>query len=93
MITISEELRQAVKDSKGNLVRLVDPETNAEYVVLPAETFAQMQERFFYDDSPLTEEERSALLVELGLSIGWDDPEMDVYNELDPRRDNEGSTR
>ena len=93
MITISEELRQAVKDSKDNMVRLVDPETNAEYVVLPAETFAQMQERFFYDDSPLTEEERSALLVELGLSIGWDDPEMDVYNELDPRRDNEGSTR
>ena len=38
-----------------------------------------------YDDSPLTEKERKALLVELGLSIGWDDPEMDVYNELDPR--------
>ena len=42
-----------------------------------------------YDDSPITEEERKALLVELGLSIGWDDPEMDVYNELDPRRENE----
>ncbi|MDE0483246.1 MAG: hypothetical protein OXI67_11750 [Candidatus Poribacteria bacterium] len=93
MITISEELRQAVKDSKDNFVRLVDPETKAEYVVLSAETFAQMQEGLFYDDSPLTEEERSALLVELGLSIGWDDPEMDVYNELDPRRDSEGSTR
>ncbi len=93
MITISEELRQAVQDSKDNLVRLVDPETNAEYVVLPAETFVQLREGLFYDDSPLTEEERSALLVELGLSIGWDDPEMDVYNELDPRRDNEGSTR
>ena len=93
MIALSEELRQAVKDSKGNLVRLVDPETNAEYVVLPAETFAQMQEELFYDDSPLTEEERSALLVELGLSMGWDDPEMDIYNELDPRRDNESSTR
>ena len=93
MIAISKELQQAFKDSKDNLVRLVDPETNAEYVVLPAETFDQMQEGLFYDDSPLTEEERSALLVELGLKIGWDDPEMDVYNELDPRRDNEGSTR
>jgi len=92
MIALSEELRQAVKDSKDNLVRLVDPETNAEYVVLPTETFVQLREGLFYDDSPLTEEERSALLVELGLSIGWDDPEMDVYNELDPRRDNEGSS-
>lgn len=89
MITFSEELRQAVQDSKENLVRLVDPDTNAEYVVLPAKTFDQLQEGLIYDDSPLTEEERSALLVELGLKIGWDDPEMDVYNELDPRRDNE----
>ena len=92
MIAISEELRQAVQDSKDNLVRLVDPETNAEYVVLSAETFAQMQEKL-YDDGPLTPDERRSLLVQAGLRAGWDDPEMDVYNELDPRRDNEGSTR
>lgn len=92
MITISKELRQAVQNSKDNLVRLVDPETNAEYVVLPAETFAQMQEKL-YDDGPLTREEKRALLVQAGLRAGWDDPEMDVYNELDPRRKNESSTR
>lgn len=92
MITISKELRQAVQNSKDNLVRLVDPETNAEYVVLPAETFAQMQEKL-YDDGPLTPEEKRALLVQAGLRAGWDDPEMDVYNELDPRRKNESSTR
>ena len=88
MIAISEELRQAVNESKTKLVHLVDPETNAEYVVLPAETFAKMQERDLYDDSPFTEEEQKELLVEFGLSLGWDDPEMDVYNELDPRRVN-----
>lgn len=92
MIALSEELLQAVKDSKDNFVRLVDPETKAEYVVLPAEIFAQMQVKQ-YDDTPLTEEETNALLVELGLSMGWDDPEMDVYNELDPRRNNESSAR
>ena len=92
MIAISEELRQAVKDSKGNLVRLVDPETDAEYIVLPADTFAKMQ-GMQYDDSPITPEEKQALLVQAGLRAGWDDPEMDVYNELDPRRENESSTR
>ena len=92
MIALSEELRQAVKDSKDNLVRLVDPETNAEYVVLPADTFAKMQV-MQYDDSPITEEERRSLLVQAGLRAGWDDPEMDVYNELDPRREDESSTR
>ncbi len=92
MITLSEELREAVKNSKHNLVRLVDPETNAEYVVLPAETFAQMQV-IQYDDSPLTPEEKQTLLVQAGLRAGWDDPEMDVYNELDPRRENESTAR
>ncbi len=93
MIAISEELRQAVQNSKDNLVRLVDPETNAEYVVLPAEIFAQLRKGLYYDDSPITEEEQTALLVEAGLRAGWDDPEMDVYNELDPRRKDESSTR
>lgn len=92
MIAISEELRQAVQDSKDNLVRLVDPETNAEYVVLSAEKFDQMQEKL-YDDGPLTAEERHTLLVQAGLRAGWDEPEMDVYNELDPRRENKSSTQ
>ena len=92
MIAIPKELRQAVQESENNLIRLIDPETNAEYVVLSADKFTQMQANF-YDDSPLTEEEQSALLVELGLSMGWDDPEMDVYNELDPRNNNESSSR
>ena len=91
MITISKELRQAVQESKNELVRLIDPETKTEYIVLPAEKFAQIQGAF-YDDSPLSAEEQTALLVELGLSIGWDDPEMDVYNELDPRNINESSS-
>ena len=92
MIAISKELRQAVQESKNNLVRLIDPETNVEYIILPAEKFTQIQTTF-YDDTPLTEEEERALLIQFGLRAGWDDPEMDVYNELDPRRDNECSTR
>ena len=84
MIAIPKELRQAVQESKNNLIRLIDPETNVEYVVLPAEKFTQIQTAF-YDDSPLTEEEERALLIQFGLRAGWDDPEMDIYNELDPR--------
>jgi hypothetical protein len=34
------------------------------------------------DDSPLTAEERRRLLVEAGKRAGWDDPEMDIYNDL-----------
>ena len=93
MIALSKEIQQAVREAKENPVRLVDPETNIEYVVLPAEIFERMRKGVYYDDSPITEEERTALLIEMGLSIGWDDPEMDVYNDMVPRRDDESSTR
>ena len=92
MITLSKELQQAIQEADEQPVRLVNPETNVEYVVLPAEIFNRMQ-GVFYDTDPLTPEERHQLLVRVGLSVGWDDPAMDVYNDLDPRGDNEGSTR
>ena len=81
MIALSKEIQEAVQKSEDNLIRLIDPETNVEYVVLPAEIFEQMRKGVYYDDGPITEEEQMALLVEMGLSIGWDDPEMDVYND------------
>ena len=87
MITLSKEIQKAIKDSQGDPVRLVDPETKVEYVVLPIETFELMRKGVYYDDGPITEEEQTALLIEFGLRAGWDDPEMDVYNDLDPRRE------
>ena len=85
MIALSKEIQEAVQKSEDNLIRLIDPETNVEYVVLPAETFEQIRNGVYYD-GPITEEERRALLIQAGLRAGWDDPEMDIYNDLDPRR-------
>ena len=87
MIALSKEIRKAVQESEDNLARLIDPETDKEYVVLPVETFELMRKGVYYDDGPITEEEQTALLIEFGLRAGWDDPEMDVYNDLDPRRE------
>ena len=85
MITLTKELQQAVQDANGQPIRLTDPKTHLEYVVLPAEIFDRVQ-HVFSDANPLTIEEQRALLVQVGLSVGWDDPKMDAYNELDPRR-------
>lgn len=86
MITLTTELKRALKCSQEDPVRLVDPETKAEYVVLPVEIYELMRKGRYYDDGPITEEEETALLIKFGLRAGWDDPEMDVYNDLDPRR-------
>jgi hypothetical protein len=88
MIALTKKLQQVVQDANEQPIRLVDPETSLEYVVLPAKIFDRIQD-VFYNANPLTIEEQRALLVKVGLSVGWDDPEMDAYNELDPRRDNE----
>ena len=93
MIALSKEIQQAVQAAKETPVRLVDPETDVEYVVLPVETFERMRKGVYYDDGPLTEEERRHILMQAGLRAGWDDPEMDVYNDMVPEGDDESSTR
>ena len=60
-------------------------DSNSEYVYLPAELYDQPPE-FFYEHSTLAPDEERALMLRAGLRAGWDDPEMDVYNGLDPRR-------
>ena len=59
MIALSKEIQQAVRAAKENPVRLIDPETHVEYVVLTAEKFTQMQaECCYYDDSRLPKKNR-----------------------------------
>ena len=85
MLTIPKELQQAMRASDGRPLRLTDPETQAEYVLLQAEMYDQLQ-GLLYNDTSLTPDEKRAVLIQAGLRAGWDDPEMDVYNDLDPRR-------
>jgi hypothetical protein len=64
--------------------RRVDPRTQKTYALVPLPAY----ERFkaFFEEDPITPEEKRALLREAGKRAGWGDPEMDVYNDLDPRK-------
>lgn len=85
MLEMPLELQQAVRSSPNPFVYLEDPGTKIEYVILPAKKYAQVQSLFIEHD-PLTNGEQQHLLIKAGLRAGWDDPEMDIYNDLDPRR-------
>lgn len=85
MFTLPKNIQEAVRTSEDQPIRLTDPDTNTEYVLLPAELYDQARE-LFYEHSILTLDEKRALMLRAGLRAGWDDPEMDVYNDLDPRR-------
>ena len=58
-------------------VRVTDPETSREYIVIRKEAYDRLQE-LLYDDSPWTDEEMELLAWEAGKSAGWDD--MDAYD-------------
>jgi hypothetical protein len=85
MIELTEEQRQRLREANGNVVRLRDPEAAREYVILPAELFERLKS-LLYDDSDWTPEEQLRLLAESGKRAGWDDPDMDVYNDYDENR-------
>jgi hypothetical protein len=85
MIRLPKDIQEAVRTSEDQPIRLTDPETNSEYVLLPADLYDQIRE-LFCEQSTLTQDEKRALMLQAGLRAGWDDPEMDVYNDLDPRR-------
>lgn len=76
---LTESQLHAVKN--GQPVRINAPEVGSECIVVRADVFDRLKS-VLYDDSPLSKREKSQLLVEAGLRAGWDDPVMDVYNDL-----------
>lgn len=76
MVTISSEQRDLLKQAGGEPVRLVDPETNRQYVLLPAEIYEHLRS---VSDALDPRELYPALHRALS-DEGWDDPHMDEYN-------------
>lgn len=84
MSILTPELCQAVDAAGEQPVPVIDPETNQQYVLLRAEVYERL--RVLFDRGPLSEREQRFALQEAGKRAGWDDPEMDIYNDLDPRK-------
>ena len=81
LLTKAQQLE--VRSAGDVPARLLDPETSAEYVVVPVALFERF--RSLISDDPVNDEEEAQLLREAGEVAGWNDPEMAVYDHLDPR--------
>jgi hypothetical protein len=76
MATLTQEQRQLLHQSGGEPVRLVDPETNQEYVLIATDHYEQLRAlRSDLDPREFYPALRRALQAE-----GWDEPHMDEYN-------------
>ncbi len=84
MPTLPIELAELLRDSEGMPVSVIDPKTGMEFVIVPAADYARLANSLTHAE--LTHNEQDYLLRQAGRLAGWDDSEMDVYNELDPRK-------
>ncbi|MEX0702123.1 MAG: hypothetical protein WD069_08505 [Planctomycetales bacterium] len=64
--------------------RVAAPFQQGTFVLMRTEVYERFKALF--EEDPVTEQERLFQLREFGRRAGWDDPEMDLYDDLDPRR-------
>ena len=77
MATLTPELQHLLRQCGGAPLRLMDPVTNREYVLLEAETYQRLQSLLETDDP----HELYPLLHRAMQAEGWDDPQMEEYNQ------------
>jgi hypothetical protein len=87
MTTLTPEQRQEIQKAGEEPVRLADPETQTEYVILKADVYDRIR--------ALADDTRAAypLAMKVFGQDGWDDPQMDEYNVLDPADEGESRGR
>jgi hypothetical protein len=80
MTTLTPEQRQEIRTAGEGPVRLADLETQMEYVIVRADVYDRI--------CALADDARAAypLAMKVFGQDGWDDPQMDEYNALDPRK-------
>lgn len=76
MIELTEQQRQELN---ADPPRVLDPLTKTTYVLVSEEVYERMQALLAPERLPRTEQQ--ALLHAAGLRAGWDDPEMDIYDQ------------
>ena len=80
MTTLTSEQRQEIEKAGDEPVRLADPVTQTEYVLLKLDVYNEI--RRGVDEARLA----YPLAMKVFGEDGWDDPQMDEYNALDPRK-------
>lgn len=79
MIALPKELQQALQAAGGAPVRVEDPETHAENIVVAADEFESLSRASAAGG--FSDAEQDYLLAEAARRAGWDNSEMDIYND------------
>jgi hypothetical protein len=83
-VSLTHEIRQALADHPDELLELVDDASRARYVLIPAEQFDRLKSLLSVGEFDVQESYRAQ--NETLANAGWDDPELDIYNDYDANR-------
>jgi len=83
MIDLNEEQRQAIIEHPDEPLRLTDSATKKSFVLLRAELFDRLK-GLLYDDGEFSPSEAYPLLNEMAAKAGWNDPSINIYNDICP---------
>jgi len=82
---LSDDLRQAIEKEGGNPVHLVDAATDVHYVLMRAEQYKNLS-AVFAEGEEFDVRELYPLMAKSAASAGWDDPDLDAYNDYDAHK-------
>lgn len=86
MIELTPEQRRDVKSLGEAPPRAIDPDTRTTYVLVREDVYDRARALFLEtEDDPFVRDLYPHAMDVFGRD-GWNDPAMDVYDELDPRR-------
>ena len=86
ILQLTKEQREAIGKENNDGIQIVDSETQQVYVLLRSEVYERLKSLLALDEENQFASEVYSQVMEVFGREGWDDPSMDVYNELDPRR-------
>lgn len=84
MIELTLEQRNFVARNEETPPRILDPVTHTRYVLVREEVYDRVRRLFDAEQDHFAHDLAPHVMAVFGRD-GWDDPAMDIYNDLDPR--------
>lgn len=86
MIELTPAQRDAIAQPNTSPSRVIDPDTDTTYVLIREDLYLRLQSILDGNTDETFLNDLYSHTMEVFGRDGWDDPEMDIYNDLDPRR-------
>ena len=85
MIELTLKQRQVLTEETETPPRAIDPETHITYVLVREDVYNRVRALLAGAEDKEFLDALYPQVMEVFGRDGWDDPSMDIYNELDPR--------